>query len=91
MDLIIEDEYVQQMGEYLCEEAQFIHKLLREYITILKNVCEDGITEGKTARALAEFVSQAEQIKGIDEIGNAAKRFCKNYINQIDSADGDLY
>ncbi|MCF2681966.1 hypothetical protein [Faecalicatena contorta] len=91
MDLIIEDEYVNEVGNYLKVEAEDIEKKLKEYISILKGVCEEGIVEGKTAEALKEFVSQAEAMKGIAECGRAANTYCKNFISRIDEADEDLY
>lgn len=91
MDVIIEDEYIEQMGEYLSKEAEDIEEKIIQYIAILNGICTKGITKGETAKALAEFKEQAEVLKGIAEYGHTARRYCINYISRVDEADGDLY
>lgn len=91
MDLIIEDEYIEQMGEYLLREAEDIESKINQYIAILDEVCAGGIMEGETSKALAEFREQVAGLRGIADNGLAAKRYCLNYIDRIDDADRELY
>lgn len=91
MGLYVDDEYVAEMGEYIRGELENLNQNVREYLRILKGVCEDGISEGETKNALEEFISQAEGLKGIDEKGTAAFHYCGAYVEQIDDADKDLY
>ena len=86
MDVCVDDEYMEQMGEYLKKEAYELDEMIWSYIRIVRQVCEDGISEGETSKALEEFLEQA-----VDTTGDQLKRYCTNYVSRIDDADKDLY
>mgnify|MGYP001625533962 CR=1 FL=1 len=97
MNVCVDDEYMEQMGEYLKNEAYELDKMIWSYIRILRQVCEDGISEGETSKALEEFLEQARSLVGVDNsggvdtMGDQLKRFCTGYVNKIDDADKNLY
>ena len=83
MDVCVDDEYMEQMGEYLKKEAYELDEMIWSYIRIVRQVCEDGISEGETSKALNSG--------GVDTTGDQLKRYCTNYVSRIDDADKDLY
>lgn len=97
MDVCVDDEYMQQMGEYLKNEAYELDEMIWSYIRIVRAVCEEGISEGETSKALEEFLEQARSLVGVDNsggvdtMGDQLRRSCITYVNKIDDADQDLY
>lgn len=97
MDVCEDDEYMEQMGEYLKKEAYELDEMIWSYIRIVRQVCEDGISEGETSKALEEFLEQARSLAGVDNsggvdtMGDQLRRSCINYVSSIDDADQDLY
>ncbi len=91
MDLIVEDEYIEAMGTYLKKEGEDIEEKLNQYIAILRGISEEGIVQGKTSEALAEFADQAQLLRQMKTCGQTANHCCRNYITRVDKADRDLY
>ncbi|MDD2978582.1 MAG: hypothetical protein PHN80_01280 [Hespellia sp.] len=91
MDVVVEDEYIQEMQQEFDEEYERLSQVVKEYISILKEITASGITHGKTANALKEFTSLAEELRQVGRHRSAAKRYCQNFLDKIDDADGDLY
>lgn len=94
-DLIVEDEVYGALQEFYVKEYQNIHSVIREYIKIMENVAENGIMEGDTAEALAEFNRQLKMELdseiSVSKKGKVAKRYCMNFVKKIDKRDKKLY
>lgn len=96
MDLVVNDEYYAVVGKLLKTQEELLAKAFNDYCLIMRTVSEQGIMEGATADSLKEFVGQvrldltenAENYSLFD--GTAAIR-CSEFIESIDTADGDLY
>lgn len=90
--VIIEDEYVRNVGMKVREELEKTGKTLSTYITLLEEVRKKGLMKGSTAEALGEFISLAEHLKGTFwDIGGCVGVDCENYIDEVDDADKYLY
>lgn len=96
MDLIVEDEYVVELADYIKKQCELIGEFIGEYIKILKEVVECGICEGDTAAALEEFIQQVKTNTAVSyssytQLGIKTKRLGSDFVSEIDLADGDLY
>ena len=91
-DLIIDDEYWNEMAENIrarCEELGYIYE---KYIGILANMKDNAITEGDTHEAIKAFKLIADGLNGEFElVGNHVDASIKNYLEKIDKADKYLY
>ena len=91
-DIIIDEEYITALKDFVSCQGEQFETFLTEYITILMQTKTDGITKGKTADALRNYIQIASALK--NHIGNTselAKQLLENYTNDIDEADSYLY
>lgn len=96
MKLVVDDAYIENMGSFLKENYKALNKNVDEYIKILGNIVEEGISSGKTHDALIEFQNQVatgsgEKISSAERNGKILYTYCSDFISQLDKADGDLY
>lgn len=91
MDLMVCDEYMDELGAYLDKEFEILSDAVDEYIAILRAVSTEGIAEGKTAQALKAFTEQAEALKGMKEHIGAPGRYCREFKSSISKASEKLY
>lgn len=92
MDLIIDDDYIKEMGIYLNKLLENLSEVAIEYNSILKEILENGIQKGNTHAALQEFENQASSLgEDLAQIGTMVNRYCKGFITSIDEADRELY
>lgn len=91
-DIIMSDEFVEEMSGKLSKEARRLERNLDDYILLLKEIKERAIMEGNTAKALSEFISIASKMNGVFEnFGELAQITCDNYKSDFDEADEELY
>ena len=91
-EVIIEDEYVKNVGTKVRDELEKTGKTLSTYITCLEEVRKKGLMKGSTAEALGDFISLAAHLKGTFwDIGGCVGTDCENYIDEVDDADKYLY
>lgn len=96
MSLIVHDEYIKEVGEFVENEGDLLEEALCKYVQIMTKVIEEGIKSGTTSDALKEFVSQVsnetiEDDSNPSSLGKKTKRYGSNYILRIDKADKHLY
>lgn len=97
MDLIVDDDYINNIVDnYLKDQCSYIENFIEQYVSILQEVLDCGICEGKTAKALEEFKKQVESTTEVssssyNEMWEKISRYGKDFIEEIDVADGDLY
>lgn len=91
-DIIIDEEYVTELENFVSNQGEQFETCLAEYIQILIQVGLQGIVEGKTAEALKNYIGIAMTLK--HHVGNTselAEKMLKNYKIDIDEADSYLY
>ena len=59
-ELIIDDDYVNEMADFLNTRATNLQEGIDRYIQILENIRRDAIKQGATADALDTFISYAK-------------------------------
>lgn len=91
-ELIVDDEYCRTIGAYFFRQGQQMDALISAYISILERVKQSGIKEGKTASALAVYISQAKRMnKQIGTISKSAKTYAERFVTKINQADQFLF
>lgn len=91
-DLIIEDCFYQEMGEYFKSKGQHLENIGSDYISILRLMKRKGICSGETADALDEYIKLALKIRRcVSILSSSVELEMENYITAIDSIDGDIF
>ena len=62
-ELIIYDEYILNTAEHLARQGETLDIMYFEYLSIMKNICENGIMNGRVAQALLNFTETAKMIQ----------------------------
>lgn len=96
MDLIVDDDYIKELGQYFEEQGKYIEEFTDEYNAILQRVVDGGIIKGKMAEALEEFMNQVwanteVSFSTYEDLGVKLNRFASGFKDEIDAADGGLY
>lgn len=91
-ELVVNDEYIKEVGEYFAEQGKEFQKWTAEYLAIMKNVQQNVIAEGAVAESLKEFIASAERINGDAELLlTSVKDYLADYLAQIDEKDRFLF
>lgn len=87
-ELIVDDEYCREIGNYFLKQGELLNKNISLYINILRKIKNNAITKGTTANALAEYIAQAEKLNAqIQQVSETAKREADAFSAQIDEVD----
>lgn len=91
-ELIIDDDYVEGMAEFLDTRATELQEGINQYIQILDNIRADAIKHGTTADALDTFISYAKNLSEVvEELGSSANKTCNAFLTDIDESDEFLF
>ena len=91
-ELIIDDDYVNEMADFLNTRAANLQEGIDRYIQILENIRRDAIKQGATADALDTFISYAKNLSNVvEELGQTAKETCNTFISDVDESDEFLF
>ena len=86
-ELIIDDDYVNEMADFLNTRATNLQEGIDRYIQILENIRRDAIKQGATADAL-----DAKKLSNVvEELGQTAKETCNTFISDVDESDEFLF
>lgn len=96
MELIVHDEYIEEVKNFFSTSFLGLSDLTSQYINIMRTVRENGFKSGKTADALETFISQVsmettDENISADVVSPCVSQYCDNFIDQIDDADKELY
>lgn len=96
MELIVHDEYIEEVNIYFSEQYAGLAELIAKYTDIMTNVRENGIKAGKTANALETFISQidmkiSDENISSDVMSSCVSRYCTSFIDRINEEDKELY
>ena len=91
-ELIIDDDYVNEMADFLNTRATNLQEGIDRYIQILDNIRRDAIKQGATADALDTFISYAKNLSEVvEELGSSADKTCNAFLTDIDESDEFLF
>ena len=87
-DLIVDDDSYKDVGKYCLQQGSNLEKNLTEYIRIMKNVKQAGITNGKTSEALQTYIAYVELLqKKIDEASADINKAVNTFLTDINNTD----
>lgn len=91
-DIIIEDEYIQEMRNFSKLQGSRFEAVLTEYIAIMHKLNAEGIVRGETADILKMFIETVMSFKGqVQELSELFRQLLDQYLTDIDYADKELY
>lgn len=87
-ELIVDNDYCKKMGIYIESQGGQMEELISSYILIMKKLKNNGVVEGKTAKALATYIHQAERLSGnIKTITSSMQTEICNFAAEIEMID----
>lgn len=91
-DIIIEDEYIQEMRDFSKLQGSRFETVLTEYIAVMYKLNAEGIVRGETADILKMFIETVMSLKGqVQELSELFQQLLDQYLADIDYADKELY
>lgn len=91
--IVIDDNYTGMQAKVHETAGAKIEQIMRDYVSAIKDLIDDGGLEGQTADKLYEFAETAEQLlrNVASEIGIKKKKYMENFLEEIDIADEEIY
>lgn len=91
-ELVVDDDYCNNMGQYFLEQGDAIEKCISSYIDIMNRVNNSAIMSGETKEALIAYTTQAKKIQGrIQQISKVLKKTTYNFLREVDVQDKYLF
>ena len=91
-ELIIDDDYCKAMGEYCQTQGKELDKIIKDYIKILQEVKDKGITSGEVSNALNVYISYVRRLDGIIEgLSSPIKGEVTRFLSKVDEKDKYLF
>ncbi len=92
LDLIVDDQYVKDLGSYYKKYAKQMQSAIDEYLSTMNWVAENAIKSGTTYDALNSFLVYAKKLQDIvSSFGIEIESVCNRFIEEIDEKDQYLY
>ena len=91
-DLIIDDDYCREMGEYFVSQGEAMDEIIAEYLSILQEIKGAAITSGEVSDALKIYITYVEKL--VNHIGNIAesiKKQIEKFITRVDTEDQYIF
>lgn len=91
-NLIIVDEYVQQIGRRCAQRGEALEGILADYLQLLREIKTEALVDGRTSNSLGVFIDCVSLLS--DQLGilsDNADRACQTYISDINTADDYLF
>lgn len=90
--IAIDDNYIVEMSKYFDGMSEELEKMYGAYLSIMREIIEDGICSGRTSLAIGAFIGCAEKMQqAFQETGELAKNASLEYLDQIDEKDNSLF
>lgn len=91
-DVIVYDEEFWALAEAYDELAVLMNEQFDNYTDIVNKVVNDAIPSGRVHENLIMYHTKVATLRNqIKATLVAISRFCDDYVDQIDEADGELY
>ena len=91
-ELIVDDDYCKAMGAYFEKQGKEIDKLISDYISIIEEVRNNGITSGNVSNALNSYIIYVKKLnKQIGNLSNSNKTQIDKFLAHVDELDRYLF
>lgn len=91
-DLIIDDEYVNNLGSHYNECSKTLQSAVDGYIATLEKINNDAVTSGEFQNALNGFLQYANVLRDVvSTLGVKIESSCDSFIAAVDEKDQYLY
>lgn len=91
-ELIVDDDYCKAMGAYFEKQGKEIDKLISDYISIIEEVRNKGITSGNVSNALNSYIIYVKKLnKQIGNLSNSNKTQIDKFLAHVDELDRYLF
>lgn len=91
-ELIIDDRYCKTVADFCVDQAGVLEQVVSEYLRILNDILQTGITAGSTHDILKLYISYAEKMKNqFNDFSETAKSQIVSFNQKIDAADQYLF
>ncbi len=91
-ELIVDDDYCNNMGQYFLEQGDAIDTCISSYIGIMERVNNSAIVLGETSSALSAYITQASKLQGkIRQISSVLKSTEEHFLLEVDAQDRYLF
>ncbi len=90
--LVVDDSGYQTAAQYFTRQGERYEEAIKAFVSILNEICSEGIISGDTADAMRAFAEYAGELKGtIGDVMKQASEQCTQFVSNVDSADQFLY
>lgn len=91
-ELIIDDDYISDMGNYLRRAGNSIDNMIDSYIAKLQEIKVSAIMEGEIANSLEAYITSAQGLKDrAGDMGTEMEKLLDSFIADVDKADQFLF
>lgn len=92
-DLVIVDEYLQEMKNYFKEKGELLDNMIVSYAALMSEVTVEAIVSGATKESLELFKSYADKLidKIPDMVTEVTNGRIDNFVRSIDEKDQYLF
>lgn len=81
-----------RMGSYFTKQGEELDQLIVDYISILQDVKNKGITSGDVSNALSSYINYVKKLnKKIGSISTSTKTQIENFLSRVDAEDQYLF
>lgn len=90
--LIVDDEYIKEVGRYSQTRGKELEQLLGNYIKVLEEIKNEAIVEGEISNSLSAYIDCVKLLtERLEIISSNMKTVCNNLVADIDAADSYLF
>ena len=91
-DLIIDDGYIQALGNHYKMCAEQLQNAVDEYIKILSKATSGNVSSGEFKEALSGFLQYAAPLReAIASFGVEIENSCHRFLEEIDEKDQYIF
>lgn len=91
-DIVVDDDYIRAMAEYIKKSGAHFENYYQQYIKAMEVYGEEATMDGETAKAVKRFVKIISKLRDyVQDATESMTTISNNYIENVDSADRELY
>ena len=91
-NLIVSDEYINEMSEFFLKQGENLENMLDQYLAVLWVICNINITSGKIHDGLEAYKNAGKSLNGeLKILSTVVSQTLKNFLNEIDEVDKYIY
>ena len=91
-ELIIDDDYCNELGNLIKARGAHVEYTLTEYIKIMEDIKNSGIISGDVADALQLYIEYTSRLKNnVGKIADSISEETTEFLTKIDEADQYLF